>query len=62
MFAPLPVFEAYNALIDYVFDCLEAKHAFVFCEFRALGLAMMSHIRRDVGTVGDELVFRGPRL
>jgi hypothetical protein len=62
MFAPLPVFEAYNVLIDYTFDCLEAKRTFVFADFRALGFAMMSQIRRDVGIVGDDLVYRGPRL
>lgn len=61
MFAALPVFEAYNELIDDVFDCLEAKRGFQFSEFRVLGFKVLSEIRRDVGISGDELVYRGPR-
>jgi len=61
MFAALPVFEAYNALIDYIFDCLEAKRTFLFPEFRALSFKVLSEIRQDVGISGDELVYRGNR-
>jgi hypothetical protein len=61
MFAALPVFEAYNALIDYIFQCLEAKRHFLFPEFRALSYKVLSEVRRDVGISGDELVYRGER-
>jgi hypothetical protein len=50
MFAARPVFEAYNALIDYVFDCLEKKGTFLFPEFRVLAFKVMSEIRQDVGS------------
>jgi hypothetical protein len=61
MFAPLPVFEAYNEIIDYLFDCLEGKRIYEFAEFRRLSFRMLSEIRRDIGVSGDELVYRGPR-
>ena len=54
MFAPVPVFEAYNVMIDYMFDCFEGKRVFAFPEFRSRAFAMLSQIRRDVGIVGDE--------
>jgi hypothetical protein len=61
MFAAMPVFEAYNALIDYLFDCVEGKRPFLFTEFRAFAFKLLSEIRRDVGISEDELVYRGPR-
>ena len=61
MFAPLPVFEAYNEIIDYLFDCRERKRVYEFAEFRRLAFKMLSEIRRDVGVAGDELVYRGHR-
>jgi hypothetical protein len=61
MFAAVPVFDAYNSLIDYIFNCLEGKQLFAFAEFRVLGYKMMSEIREDVGISGGELVYRGNR-
>lgn len=61
MFAALPVFEAYNALTDYVLDYLEGRRLFLFPEFRALGFKVLSEMRKDVGISKDELVYRGTR-
>lgn len=58
MFAPLPVFEAYNEIIDYLFDCLEGKRTNEFAEFRRLALRMLNEIRRDIGVSEEELVYR----
>jgi hypothetical protein len=60
MFAAPQVFEAYNALIDYVFDCLEGKRTFLFPDFRAFIFKLLSEIRQDVGISG-ELNYGGPR-
>ena len=32
MFAPIPVFDAYNTLLDYLFDCCDGDQQFVFRE------------------------------
>jgi hypothetical protein len=56
MFAPIPVFEAYNALVDYIFDCLEARRPFVFAEFRVVGFKLLSEIRADIEISGGELI------
>jgi inorganic triphosphatase YgiF len=61
MFAAVPVFDAYNELIDYLFDCLEKKRNFLFPNFRLLSFKLMSEIRKDVGLSEGELVYRGPR-
>lgn len=61
MFAALPVFEAYNDLVEYLYDCHDGTHAFAFHEFRVLAFKMLSEIRRDVGIEGDELAYRGSR-
>jgi hypothetical protein len=61
MFAPLPVFDAYNEIIDYLFDCIEGKQTFEFVTFRRLPLRMLSEIRRDIGVSVDELAYRGHR-
>ena len=61
MFAPLPVFEAYNELIDYIFNCLEEKQSFQFPEFRDLAFMLMAEIRKDAGILGEELAYRGSR-
>lgn len=60
MFSTLAVFETYNALIDYSFDCLEAKQNFSFPEFSTYCYKMLNEIRRDVG-ISEELVYRGNR-
>ena len=61
LFAAMPVYEAYNALIDYLFDCLERKRPFEFPEFRILSQKLLSEMRKDVGVFSDELVYRGNR-
>lgn len=60
MFATPQVFGAYNALIDYIFDCLEAKRTFLFQDFRVSFFKLLSEVRQDVGIRG-ELNYRGPR-
>jgi preprotein translocase subunit Sec63 len=61
LFAAMPVYEAYNALIDYLFDCLERKRKFEFPQFRILSHKLLSEMRKDVGVFSDELVYRGNR-
>jgi len=61
IFAPVSVLVAHDALIDYVYDCLDGKNTFLFPDFRVLGYKVLSEIRKDVGIVGDELVYLGLR-
>jgi len=61
MFAPLPVFEAYNETIDYIQDCFEKKREFEFSEFRRRGFLFLSAIRRDLGIDNEDLIYRGSR-
>lgn len=61
MFAPLPVFEAYNETIDYLQDCYERKKQFDFAEFRRLGFIFLNAIRRDLGVHTEDLKYTGPR-
>lgn len=61
MFAPLPVFEAYNDTIEYIQDCFEKKRQFDFSEFRRLGFLFLNAIRRDLGINNEDLIYRGSR-
>jgi hypothetical protein len=61
MFAPLPVFEAYNVVIDYLFDCLDGKGIYNFSKFRVLSFEMLSAIRQDIGISEERLIYKGPR-
>jgi hypothetical protein len=61
MFAPLPVFEAYNETIEYLQDCFEKKVQFEFSEFRKLGFTFLNAVRRDLGIHSEDLIYRGSR-
>ena len=61
MFAAPDAFEAYNTVIDYLFDSLEGKLLFDFDKFRLLGFAFLVAARKDIGIAGEELVYRGTR-
>ncbi len=61
MFASGAVFNAYNDLIDYMFDALEGKHPLSFAEFRLRALRLLTEIRKDVGIHTDDLLYRGTR-
>ena len=52
MFAAVPVFEAYNELIDYLFDCLEAKRTFLFSDFRTFALSVFPRYEKTLGFLG----------
>jgi hypothetical protein len=61
MFASSSVFNAYNDLVDYMFDTLEGKHPQSFPDFRVRALRLLTEIRRDVGMHTDELIYKGTR-
>jgi GTPase involved in cell partitioning and DNA repair len=61
MFAAVSVYEAYNKVIDYLFDCLEQKRQYAFPEFRTLAHNLLSEMRKDIGIFNDDLVYRGNR-
>ena len=61
MFAPAEVFNSYNGIVDYMFDCFEGKDQFQFPVFRQKALRMLSQMRQDVGLYADEVTYRGTR-
>lgn len=61
MFAPADVFDSYNEIIDYLFDCFEGKKSFEFSVFRVMALKMLSKMRRDVGLYADDVSYKGSR-
>jgi hypothetical protein len=61
MFAPAAVFNEYNTMIDYVYDCAEGKETWSFAEFRTRALKFLSLIRDDIGLYNDALSYTGSR-
>lgn len=61
MFAPLVVFERYNEMVDYLYDCVEHKQVWSFDTFRLKAFAFLSEARRDIGLYADDLVYTGSR-
>lgn len=61
MFAPLPVFHAYNDIIDYIYNAFEEKAVWSFFEFRIKSLEFLSLIRADIGLYHDKVSYRGTR-
>lgn len=61
MFSPLSVFEKFNSLIDYLYNCLEGKETYTFHLFRYHSLEFFTEIRKDIGVHSDELIYRGSR-
>lgn len=61
MFAPNDVFDAYNRIIDYIYNAFEGKEQYSFAQFRALGLEFLSEVRKDIGLYSDKVVYKGKR-
>lgn len=61
MFAPQSVFDAYNKIIDYIYNSFEGKDQYSFLRFRELGLEFLSEVRKDIGIYTDSVSYRGNR-
>lgn len=61
MFAPVNVFDEYNWMIDYIYNCAEGKEAWSFAEFRVRALKFLSLVRADIGLYNDTLIYNGSR-
>jgi len=61
MFAPQNVFDAYNTIIDYIYNSFEEKEEYSFERFRKLGLEFLSEVRKDIGIYSDSIVYKGNR-
>lgn len=61
MFAPASVFDEYNTMIDYIYNCAEGKDTWSFEEFRLRALKFLSLVRIDIGLYQDTLSYNGPR-
>jgi hypothetical protein len=61
MFAPAAVFDQYNTMIDYTYNCLEKVDEWSFKEFETLGLKYLNLIRKDINLHSDEVTYAGSR-
>ncbi|MDD2781028.1 hypothetical protein [Sulfuricurvum sp.] len=60
LFAPQNVFDAFNEMIDYIYDSLE-NDDYSFSIFRVKALNFLSEIRKDIGIYNDSLSYKGHR-
>ena len=60
LFAPKNVFDAFNGMIDYIYDSIEQGN-FDFGVFRVKALKYMSGMRKDIGIYPDEVSYNGHR-
>ncbi|EMV2056973.1 TPA: hypothetical protein NKO75_004506 [Vibrio parahaemolyticus] len=60
LFAPQPVFQAFNDMVDYFYDSLE-NGDYSFYVFRDKALVFLSEMRKDIGIYGDEVKYKGNR-
>lgn len=60
LFAPQNVFDAFNSMVDYIYDSLEQGN-FDFSIFRVKSLKYMSEMRKDIGIYQDEVTYSGHR-
>jgi hypothetical protein len=60
MFASVDTSQAYDTLIDYIFDCSENKKQFSWPELREYAYKVVNEIRKDVGATG-EAIYQGTR-
>lgn len=61
MFAPMSVYDAYNELIDYLYNSLENKDKYSFERFRQYAHKFLTEARKDVGIYSDEVKYLGNR-
>jgi hypothetical protein len=60
LFAPQNVFEAFNNMIDYIYDSIETE-SYDFCVFRGKAMQYLSEMRRDIGIYDDNISYNGSR-
>jgi len=60
MFAPVDVSQAYDTLIDYIFNCSENKSHYSWQVLRKHAYEVANAIRKDVGATG-EATYKGSR-
>jgi hypothetical protein len=60
LFAPRSVFDAFNNMIDYIYDSLEQEN-YDFHTFRTKALMFISEMRRDIGIYDDDVSYSGHR-
>jgi len=60
LFAPQNVFEAFNSMIDYIYDSLD-NGSYEFVEFREKALGFLSEMRKDIGIYDDNVSYSGTR-
>lgn len=60
LFASQNVFDAFNEIIDYIYDSSE-KGEFSFHDFRVKGLEFLSEMRKDIGIYSDDVTYNGSR-
>ena len=61
MLAPQNVIDSYDNLVEYIFEVLEAKHAYEFPEVRRRALIMLNNIRHDIGIDDSQITYNGNR-
>lgn len=61
LFAPQNVFDDYNAMIDYLYNSLDAKDIYTFVEFRKYAMKLLSSMRKDIGIYKNEIIYNGNR-
>jgi hypothetical protein len=60
LFAPQNVFDAFNDMIDYIYDSLDDE-SYMFSEFRVKALVFLSEMRKDIGIYKDSVTYNGSR-
>lgn len=61
MFAPQCVIDAYDQLVDFLNDLLEAKHGYDWAKIRTLSQAFLNAAREDVEIGEGTIVYKGKR-
>jgi hypothetical protein len=61
MFAPMSVYDTYNELIEYLYNCMEVKDSYSFKKFREYAHKFLTEARKDVGIHTDEVRYLGNR-
>lgn len=61
LFAPQAVLDAYDHLVDYIFDSLERKVGYNWSEVRGRGLSLLNKMRTDIGIAQGDILYQGKR-
>ncbi len=61
IFAPPDVLDAYDELVDYLFDCLDQSKNFDWQQVRKLGLKILNRMRSDIGMSTGNIEYKGQR-